>query len=48
MVYAPDHVTEGTFEKLVAFIFFRLLAVTGVLMWFGLRIARRRAASARD
>lgn len=46
-VYAPGDVTEGTIETLVTFVFFPLLAITGLLMWFGVRIARRRAASAR-
>lgn len=47
LVYAPNDVTEGTFETLVAVIFFPLLTITGFLMWFGVRIARKRSASSR-
>ena len=43
LVYAPNDVTEGTFETLVAFVFFPLVVITGLLMWFG--VARRRAAA---
>lgn len=43
LVYAPNDVTEGTFETLVAFVFFPLVVITGLLMWFG--AARRRTAA---
>lgn len=42
LVYAPDHVTDGTFELVVAVVFFPLLALTGLGMWFGPRILRAR------
>jgi hypothetical protein len=45
LVYAPNDVIEGTFENLVAFIFFPVMVITGLLMWFGVRIARRRASA---
>jgi hypothetical protein len=45
LVYAPSDTTEGTFETLVAFIIFPLMVITGLLMWFGVRIARRRASA---
>jgi hypothetical protein len=45
LVYAPNDVTEGTFGLLVAVIFFPLMVITGLLMWFGVRIARRRASA---
>jgi hypothetical protein len=43
LVYAPTDVTEGTFETLVAVVFFPLVVITGLLMWFG--VARRRASA---
>jgi hypothetical protein len=43
LVYAPHDVTEGTFETLVAVVFFPLVVITGLLMWFG--VARKRAAA---
>jgi hypothetical protein len=45
LVYAPNDVTEGTFGLLVALVFFPLMVITGLLMWFGVRIARRRASA---
>jgi hypothetical protein len=46
LVYAPDHVTDGTFELVVAVVFFPLLALTGLGMWFGPRILRARGQRA--
>ena len=46
LVYAPSDSTEGTFETLVAFIFFPLLAITGGLMFFGPKLMRRRVSRA--
>lgn len=48
LVYAPDHVTDGTFELIVAVVFFPLLALTGLGMWFGPRILRARARRTGD
>jgi len=34
-VYAPNDVTDGTFELLTAVVFFPVLALTGLWTWLG-------------
>jgi len=46
LVYAPTHVTDGTFRLLVALIFFPLIVLTGYGMWFGPALLRRRRSAA--
>jgi hypothetical protein len=46
LVYAPSDSTEGTFELLVAIIFFPLLAITGLTMFLGPKLMRRRVSRA--
>ena len=46
LVYAPADATEGTFETLAAFVFFPVLVLTGLSMWLGPRLMRRRLSRA--
>ena len=48
LVYAPSDATEGTFELVVAIVFFPLLALTGATMFYGTRLMRRRVSRAAE